>query len=111
KELSQLLSDFSIVPKDIDDISQFEKMIPTYKGIETDVTLKKLIIFADLVSKYTTKTQSSLQPKEKLFNVILNKLPTAGIAEINIITNADWSGFENAEKRIVEPLNTWLEKN
>lgn len=111
KELSLLLSDFSIVPKDIDDISQFEKMIPAYNEIDTVASLKKLIIFADLVSKYTTNTQSSLPSRQRLFDAILGKINEATILEINMLTSPNWSGFKDAEKKISESLDSWLKKN
>jgi hypothetical protein len=111
RELSELLSNFSIIPKDIDDISQFEKMIPTYKALDNGASLKKLIIFADLVSKYTAKTQSSLPSKQKLFNSILRNLHEASGVEINMLTSPDWTGFKDAEKKISESLDSWLNKN
>ncbi|TYA74932.1 GAP1-N1 domain-containing protein [Seonamhaeicola marinus] len=110
QSLLRLLTDFSITPKDIDDILQFEKLIGTYEGIDTTSSLKQLIIFADLVSKYTRNTQSSLPFKNKLLNAVIGKIDDASIAEISMLTNPNWSGFKNAEKKISDSLNTCLEK-
>ncbi len=110
QELQTLITEFELKIKEIDDLVQFEKLIPAFNSTKS-AYLKQLLIFADLVSKYNPSPKSAFLKKENLLKEIVSKASNATANEINVLDNPDWAGFENAQNKLSVVLNSWLDKN
>ena len=109
KNLNGILRDFDPKIKEIDDLLQFEKMVPTQIALrkKKKLKIKDLVIFADLISKYNPNPKSKPKEKKSLMDTLLALLQKAEPKEIKMVSNADWTGFQSAESSLSKELETW----
>lgn len=110
KSLNDLIHTFGIIPPEIEDLACLEKVISTYENLSTISDLNRLIIFCDLISKYSPEEYVARSEKKKLLNHLSSCLTNATSSQIVYLKNANWSGFLNASKVIGKQIGHWVEK-
>lgn len=108
KELDSLINDFKLQINEIDDLLKLERVLPTYISISESKELAPLLIFVDLISKFSPKKQVVLEKKIDLLNKVITKFKYANSKEINAIPNIDWSIFPNYKSVLSNALIDWL---
>ena len=65
KELNSLVNDFELQINEIDDLLKLERVLPTYINIYESKELTPLLIFVDLISKFSPKTRVAQEKKNR----------------------------------------------
>ncbi|HUV51028.1 MAG TPA: effector-associated domain EAD1-containing protein [Anaerolineae bacterium] len=111
KPLNDLIDVFGIIPDKIEDLAYLEKVVSTYKNLSTITDLNRLIVFCDLISKYSPDERVAKTEKKRLLIQITSCIANATSKQIIALKDAEWSGFSNAQQLIGNQVAYWVEKN
>ncbi|MDO6596592.1 hypothetical protein Q4512_06675 [Oceanihabitans sp. 2_MG-2023] len=109
KELNSLVNDFGLQINEIDDLLKLERVLPTYISISESKELIPLLIFVDLISKFSPNTKVAQEKKTDLLKTVASKFKYATHKEINAIPNINWSSFLNYKSILSNILINWLD--
>jgi len=111
KPLNDLIDTFNIIPGKIDDLAYLEKVVSTYKNLSIITDLNRLIVFCDLISRYSPDERVAKTEKKRILIHVTSCIANATSKQIIALTNAEWSGFPNAQQLIGNQVAYWVEKN
>jgi len=111
KPLIDLIDTFGIIPGKIEDLAYLEKVVSTYKNLSIIKDIYRLIVFCDLISKYSPDERVAKTEKQRTLLQITSCIANATSKQIIALKNAEWSGFPNAEQLIGNQVAYWVEKN
>lgn len=110
EELNNLVNGFELQIKEIDDLLKLERVLPSYTNISEAKELRPILIFADIISKFSYKTSIAKDRKADLLRNVISKFKYATSKEIIALPNIDWSGYTNYEPILTDSLYNWLDK-
>lgn len=111
KPLNDLIDTFAITPGEIEDLAYLEKIVSTYKNLPIITDLNRMIVFCDLISKYSPDERLAKTEKKRILIRITSCIANATSKQIIALKDAEWSGFSNAQQLIGSQVAYWVEKN
>jgi hypothetical protein len=111
RPLNDLIDTFGIMLSKIEDLAYLEKVVSTYKDLSIITDLNPLIVFCDLISKYSPDKHVAKTEKKRIMTQITSCIPNATSKQIIALKEAEWSGFSNAQQLISHQVSYWVEKN
>jgi len=111
KPLNDLIDTFGIIPSKIEDLVYLEKVINTYEDLPAITDLNRLIVFCDLISKYSPDERVAKTEKKRILTQITSCIANATSKQIIALKSAEWSGFSNAPQLIGNQVAYWVEQN
>ncbi len=111
RPLNDLIDTFGIILGKIEDLAYLEKVVSTYKDLSIITEINQLIVFCDLISKYSPDERVAKNEKKRILIQITSCIPNATSKQIIALKDAKWSGFPNAEQLIGNQVAYWVEKN
>ena len=110
KPLSDLIEAFGIVPCEIEDFSYLEKVVTTYNNLSS-TDFNGLIVFCDLISKYSPDQKVGKAEKDRLLNQVISRIELASAKQIIVLKNTEWKGFSNGQQLIGDQIADWVVKS
>ena len=111
RPLNDLIDTFGIIPGKIEDLAYLEKVVSTYKDLSIITDLNRLIVFCDLISKYSPDERVAKTEKKRILIQITSCIANATSEQIIALKYAEWSGFSKAQQLIGNQIAHWVEKN
>ena len=111
KPLVDLIKTFGIVLTEIEDFRYLETGITTYKNLSTNTDFNRLIVFCDLISRYSPDPKIAKTEKDKLLKQLISRIELASANQILILRNPEWKGFLNAQQLIGDQITNWVVKS
>lgn len=111
RPLNDLIDTFGIIPGKIEDLAYLEKVVSTYKDLSIITDINQLIVFCDLISKYSPDERVAKTEKKRTLIQITSCIANATSKQIIALKDAEWSGFPNAQQLIGNQVAYWVEKN
>lgn len=108
KPLNELINIFGIVPAAIEDYCYLETVVDTYKILPDITDFNRLIVFCDLISKFSQDQSVSKAEKSKLLKIIISQIESASPKQILTLQHSKWCGFANAQNLIGEQIVAWV---
>ena len=108
KPLRKIISDFHVVPKEIEDFRYLETGVATYESLSPETEFIRIIILCDLVSKYSPDQMVATKNKRMLLSIVKSRIPSATANQLPKLRNVDWSGFPGAEQEIGRHIAGWV---
>ena len=110
KSLGYLIEAFGIVPCEIEDFSYLEKVVTTYNNLSS-TDFNRLIVFCDLISKYSPEQKIAKAEKDRLLNQVISRIELASAEQILTLKNTEWKGYSNGQQLIGDQIADWLMKS
>lgn len=107
RPLDDLIRIFGIIPSEIEDFLYIETGVNTYKNLSTKTEFNSLIVFCDLITKYSPNPKLAKVEKEKVLKHVTSRIELATADQIIKLKNPNWNGFIDAEKSIGEKITNW----
>ena len=111
KSLDNFIDALGIIPGKIDDLTYLEKVLSTYENLSMITDLNRLIVFCDLISKYSPDENVAKTDKKMILNQITSCIGNATSKQIVALKDAEWLGFPNALQLIGNQVTNWVKKN
>lgn len=107
KPLRDLLEVFEVMPTDIEDFGYLEQVIATYNN-PGSADFNQLIVFCDLISKYSPNPSVAKSEKDSLLNQVISRIESASAVQILALKNAEWKGYPNGQQVIGNGVTSWV---
>lgn len=113
--IGKVAENYGFEIREIGQLLLLEGQLHTIDNINSLDDLRRLIVLADMLSKWSPNSESGSKAKTDLLLRISFLIPSAPAGVILGLKNANWGGFDKAELQLAQALDIWgknmLKKN
>jgi hypothetical protein len=76
--------------------------------LSSTTDFNRLIVFCDLISKYSPDQKVAKAEKDRLLNQVISRIELASAKQILALKNTEWQGYFNGQQLIGDQIADWV---